>query len=296
MTPELIKKIEQLTQNDGCNRTFLKHVTLYQAQKPYPRMPLIYDQCLCFVAQGHKIGHLSDKTLIYDKQNYLVVPTIVPFECETDGTPENPFYAITISIDYVVIQQIMEQVGERYSKASENLAPQPGAYLEKTTPQIIDPLLRLLSCLQTEGEAEILGKQILREIYYRVLLSNNGHILASAARGESAYARISQILKLIHENFDGPLDVTKMAEMANMSVRSFHNHFKTATTYTPVQYLKRIRLEKARQYIVTQGLQASVTAHMVGYESPSQFSREFKRHFGYPPREAKYNDLNHVIQ
>ncbi|WP_147822188.1 AraC family transcriptional regulator [Salidesulfovibrio onnuriiensis] len=295
MLDTLVKTLEGLAPTPGCASTFLDDVILFRADSPSPRKPLIYDQCLCIAVQGKKIIHLSERSFTYDPSHFLVVPTVVPIECETFASPKKPFFAITILIDFATVQEIIGQLGDAFSEASASMAPQPGVYLESLTDDIIEPLIRLLKSLGTEGETKVLGKQILREIYYRVLLGGHGHILASAARGETAYARIATSLRTIHENYAETLDVPQLAESANMSVRSFHDHFKAVTQHTPVQYLKRIRLEKARRFMAGQGLQASVTAHMVGYESSSQFSREFKRHFGYPPSEARARDDSHTF-
>lgn len=295
MLEAFLKKLEEMAPNEGRTTTFLDNVVLFRAQSHTPRQPFIYDQCLCFAAQGKKHIHLSDRSFSYDPSHFLVVPTVVPIECETRATSREPLLGLMISIDYPVVQEIIEQVGDEFSSASTSLAPQPGVYLESLNDDTIEPLIRLLRSLRCPGEANVLGKQIIREIYYRTLLGQQGHILASAAQGESAYARISTSLRTIHENYADPLDVPGLAEAANMSVRSFHDHFKAVTSHTPVQYLKRIRLEKARQFMAAQGLQAGVTAHMVGYESSSQFSREFKRHFGYPPSEARVHSDPYAV-
>ncbi len=286
MMNELINILGEMTPLEGCTSTFLDKVTLFRIDKHCPRTPLIYDQCLCFVAQGKKIGHLSDRTIRYDSGHFLVVPVIAPFECEVLAVDDKPVLGITISIDYAMVQEIVDS-GIGGSVDLEGDADfKSGIYLESFNEKMVETLVRLLKNLQNKEEANILGPQTLREIFFRTLLGEHGHILASAARGESSYAKVASSLRVIHSNYSESIDVPHLAEKANMSVRTFHEHFKSVTSYSPVQYLKRIRLEKARQFMVSQKLQASETAHMVGYESASQFSREFKRHFGYPPTEA----------
>ena len=286
MLNELTNLLAEMTTSEGPNPTYLDEVTLFKTSKDWPKTGLIYDQCLCFAVQGRKTCHLSDRVFTYGPDHYLVVPSVVPVEIEIFVEGDEPLLGITIPIDYSLVQELVDSLGDEAENLRDISASEPGVYLEPVTGDIIEPCIRLLKALKTKGDATILGKHIIREIYYRVLMGENGHILASAAKGKSNYAKISKALRTIHDNYATPIDVPHLAAEANMSTRSFHDHFKAFTSHTPVQYLKRIRLEKARLFIVNEGEQASITAHKVGYESPSQFSREFKRHFGYPPRDA----------
>lgn len=295
MLNKIIKTIDELTPKQGMNETFMREVTLYRSDEPTDTVPLIYDQCMCFMIQGKKNVHSADRTITYDPDHYLVVPTIIPFEGETVASSDGPIFGMTFSIDFVVLQGIIDRIGKDFFESSASMAPEPCAYLEVLNDDVLEPMYRLLNALKTKGDAEVLGGQILREIYYRALMGERGYILASTAYGESHTARIARALKMIHENYSHQYDVAELASFVNMSSRTFHEHFKTITSYTPVQYIKRIRLEKARQILVDQGIQASVTSHMVGYESASHFSRDFKRHFGYPPSEAKAHDNVHVL-
>ncbi|OEU69758.1 MAG: hypothetical protein BA863_01970 [Desulfovibrio sp. S3730MH75] len=296
MIEDIAKVVSDMTPKEGYSDTHLSEVSLFRAENNYLDIPLLYNQCLCIIVRGSKEVSLKEKTLTYDPNHFLVVPTIMPFECETYATHDNPFFGITISVDYIIVQDILDQLGEKFTASSVALAPNPGAYLEELTEDILEPTLRLLNSLREKKDADVLGRQTLRELYYRTLMGKNGHILASAARGKSSYAKIAKALRIIHEDCSASLDITNLAEKANMSVRSFHDHFKTVTTYSPLQYLKRIRLDKARLLLANQGLQANVTAHMVGYESTSQFSREFKRYFGYSPKDTQKEFLQNLVR
>lgn len=274
---------------EGVNETFLDEVTLFRVSEHKPKMPLIYEQCLCVAVQGHKHCHLTDSTFTYGEDEFLVVPAIVPLDIEVVPEGDRPLLSVTVSLDFEMIQELVESIKKYDKQALRDVSASSGIYFEPLTGEIIEPTIRLLNALKSRKEAEIFGKQIIREIYYYILMGKNGHLLASAAFGESDYALIAKSLRFIHDNYDRGIDIDNLAADANMSVRSFYNHFKAVTTLTPVQYLKRIRLEKARQFMVIQGEQASSAAHLVGYESSSQFSREFKRHFGFTPREAVRN-------
>jgi len=286
MSARLASALNDLVAKEGYTDTYLEEVSLFRAEKKYDHVPLVYDHSICVSIQGKKFARLSEKTLVYDPEHFLIVPAIIPFDCETEASLEEPFLGINISIDLLVVQEIMNELGEGFLGAVETMNPQPGIYLEPTE-VIADPLSRLLECLKSKGDSAILGKQVLREIYYRILLGKNGHVLAAAVRAESVNHSVAKSLKFIHDRYAQPLDVPTLAGEAGMSVRSFYNHFKAITSCTPLQYIKKIRLDKARQFLVQQGLQANVVAYMVGYESTSQFSREYKRHFGYSPKDTR---------
>jgi len=295
MLGRLVAAIDTMTPEEGVNATYLDNVALFRASEHRDRLPLIYDQSLCIAAQGHKKCHLTDSAFTYGASDMLVVPTIIPVEVEIIPEEDLPLLSMTVLLDFDILRELMDTIRQHDDTALNTLSPSPGLYLETLRNDTIESCLRLLASLQSKSEAEIIGRQVVRELHYRLLMGHSGHILAAAVRGESGYALISKALRTIHDNYGSPIDVPQLAESANMSTRAFYNHFKSVTSHSPVQYLKRIRLEKARQFIVSQGEQASTAAHMVGYESASQFSREFKRHFGYPPREAVRNSRHMAV-
>lgn len=286
MLQKLVDTLSSMIRTEGSTTTFLPEVTLFRAERHAPKVPLIYDQCICIAAQGRKACHLSERTFTYGPDQYLVVPTVVPVDIEVFPDGAGPLLGMTMSIDFRIVREILDTMQARPQSAPGHEESVTGVYLEAMTDDILETVLRLLRCLQEPGEAAVLGRQTVRELHYRVLTGAHGAMLSSAARGESSLARIAKALRTIHDNYTEPLDVPRLASASNMSTRSFHEHFKAVTSHTPVQYLKRIRLEKARQYLVSHGYQAGEAAHMAGFESPSHFSREFKRHFGYPPSEA----------
>ncbi len=295
MLKKLIALIDEMAPEESVNSTYLDNVTLFRVSQHTQKVPLIYDQCLCIATQGYKKCHMTDKVFTYGVEDVLVVPTVVPVDIEIIPDDNKAMLGVTVLLDFQIVQELMDSIQKYDTHVLRSLASTPGLYLEPMSNDFIEPALRLVHALRSKTEAEIIGQQIVRELHYRLLMGESGHILASAAMGESSYALISKALRSIHDNFEKPIDVAQLAESAHMSTRAFYTHFKDVTSHSPVQYLKRIRLEKARQFMVNQGEQASSAAHMVGYESPSQFSREFKRFFGYPPREAVQNSQRMTV-
>jgi AraC-like DNA-binding protein len=160
-----------------------------------------------------------------------------------------------------------------------------GVYSIPLTDELISATIRLLECLKDPLDSRILGNQTVREIIYRVLCGEQGGALRALAARHSHFGQIAKVLRRIHSEYNTKLDVESLASEANMSVSTFHHNFKAVTAASPLQYLKSIRLHKARMMMVQDGLNASTAAGTVGYESPSQFSREFKRFFGNSPMD-----------
>jgi len=285
MNQEIINEANLLLQKDGGYFTFLDGVKLYKTTNKVPRGPLVYDICLVLVLQGRKIGHLPNHTFEYDSSNYLVVPTILPFECETYANEKEPFICMSVSIDKKLIYELIDSVSKVEANTCKNC--DLGVFLDDVTPQIEDITLRLLKILHSKEESKILGPQLIRELFYRIILGKNAHFLHKMFLNTNNEAKISRALKSIHENYQEHLDVSSLARQEDMSVSSFHTHFKKITSHTPIQYIKKIRLNKAKDLITGHHYLVNETAYEVGYESVPQFSRDFKSYFGYPPKEAK---------
>jgi len=285
MNNQILKQIDILTSNEGLTHTFHKDIKLFKTRTYTPRGPLLYDLALVIVIQGKKIGYLPNSTLTYDSNNYLVVPTTMPFECETIASEEEPFICILVSIDKKVMFELIDSLSKKIEckKDCSNL----GVFSDEVTPQIEDTIYRLLKTLESKEETDILGNQLLRELYYRIAIGKNSNFLHKMFLNTNNEAKIAKSLKIIHDNFAEHLDIPNLAKQEDMSVSSFHTHFKNITSHTPLQYIKKIRLTKAKDLIAQENYQVNETALKVGYESISQFSRDFKSYYGFPPKEAK---------
>ncbi len=251
-----------------------------RSSSPRVRTPVSYDPSIVIIAQGRKRGYLGAEAFTYDANHFLVLSVPLPFECETLASPDGPMLGISVGVEPATVAELM--------MAIENPLPIPmGSPLAIRSNPLDEPLydaaVRLVEALHSGDDARILGPQIVREIIYRVLCSDEGGPLRSLAAPHSHFGQISRALKRIHDDFAAPVDMATLAGEAGMSVSTFHAHFKAVTGSPPLQYLKTIRLHKARLAMVRDGETAASAARRVGYESASQFSREFKRYFGETP-------------
>ena len=256
----------------------------YKVTEPTEASPVVYRPCLCVVAQGAKIATLGSRVYHYDPLRFLIIGAPLPVRARiVEASPEKPFISMVLDIDSMVVHELLLQLEEREpARAWDGHPPIRSSPLEDS---LIDALMRFLRAVQRPMDRQILAPAIFREIIYHLLSSEQGDILRVVAARHSQARGIVQALDYIHHHFDQRLDIPTLAREAGMSVSGLHHNFKAATDFSPMQYLKRIRLERALHLMLDQELAAGEAAFKVGYASPSQFSREFKRLFGSPPRE-----------
>src|SRR5918993_1173342 len=279
----MVAILSELTTSEGMRATTIDGVKLGRADRGYPRAPVLYDPSIYIVASGRKTGYLGERRFTYDPNNYLVLSVPLPFECETEAGAEGPMLGISVRVTPSVVSDLVVRMQAR---PRQTMVEATG-YVEATPLDLgmSDAALRLVECLRSPLDAEILGPGIVREIVYRALCGPQGHLLLEMIGRQGQAAQINTALRWIHSRYAEPFSVTRMAEEVGMSVSAFHHQFKAFTASSPVQYLKSVRLHKARALIVDEGSGAAVAATSVGYESASQFSREFKRFFGASPTE-----------
>ena len=285
MHSEILEEVNKLIKHEHLNSTFIDGVNVYKISDFLERCPLTYDICLIIILQGKKIGYLPNKKFEYDKNNYLVVPITLPFECETFASKDEPVIGLSINLNKQMMIDIISSLPTNEKKDSNKTSM--GVFQGKVTSQIEEIIYRLVKVLQSKQESDILGTSILRELYYRIATGENAHFLHKMFLEQEQEAKIAKSLKKIHDNFNSSIDVPSLANAEEMSLSSYHRYFKAITSYTPLQYIKKIKLNKARELIENNKLQVNDTAYEVGYVSVSQFSRDFKNYFGFPPKEAK---------
>ncbi|WP_196799297.1 AraC family transcriptional regulator [Burkholderia pseudomultivorans] len=277
----MIALLHALAPDEGYNLTALPSVRILRSNRPLARTPVLYDPGIVIVCQGRKRGYFGDRLYLYDAHHYLAVSVPVPFSMETDATPERPLLALYLHLDFAMAAELAAQI-DRAGGAARVQAPQSmmSTPMDETMQASV---LRFLDALHRPLEAAVLGPGLLRELYFRVLTGAQGDSMRAALAMRGPFGRIGRSLRLIHAGYAQPLDVAQLAAEAGMSVPSFHSHFKAVTQVSPMQYVKSTRLHQARLLMVRQELTAEAASHAVGYTSPSQFSREFKRLFGLTP-------------
>jgi AraC-like DNA-binding protein len=278
----MVELLGELAIIEGFSPSNLKGVQFIRSNKPFPRMPVLYEPSIVIVGQGRKIGYLGDQVYIYDPFNYLVLSVPLPFECETQATPDEPYLAVSVRVDPVMVGELLLEMDD---DLPERGTAESGIISTPMTSDMINATVRLLECLKSPLDSRILGPHNVREIVYRVLYGEQGGALRALAVRHSRFSQIARVLRRIHTEYDKELDMEFLAGEANMSISTFHHNFKAVTASSPLQYLKSIRLHKALMLMIQDGLNAGAVAGKVGYESDSQFSREFKRYFGNSPAD-----------
>ena len=277
----MVALLRALAPDEGYNLTALPSVRILRSNRALSRTPVLYDPGIVIVCQGRKRGYFGDQLYLYDERHYLAVSVPVPFGMETDATRERPLLALYLHLDFTMAAELAEQI-DREGVTEHVQAPQS----MMSTPMddaMQASVLRFLEAMYQPLEAAVLGPGLLRELYFRVLTGAQGSSMREALALRGQFGRIGRSLRLIHASYAQPLDVTQLADEAGMSIPSFHSHFKAITQVSPMQYVKSTRLHQARLLMVRESLTAEAAGHSVGYTSPSQFSREFKRLFGLTP-------------
>ena len=277
----MVGLLRALAPQEGYNLTTLPDVRILRSDRALSRTPVLYDPGIVIVCQGCKRGYFGDQVYVYDEQHYLAVAMPVPFTMETDATPQYPLLAIYMHLDFQLAAELMIQL-DRQQMPSHVDVPQ-SMMSSPMDSALRMSVLRFLEAMNRPLDAGILGHSLVRELYFRVLTGAQGPAMRSALAMQGQFGKIGKALRRIHATYAQPLDLPQLASEAGMSVPTFHSHFKAITRTSPMQYVKSTRLHQARLLMVRQDMTAETASHAVGYASPSQFNREFKRLFGLTP-------------
>lgn len=280
-TKRMVQLMEQLAPVEGYNLSALEDIRFLRSNRPLTRTPVLYDPGIVILCQGRKRGYLGDNVYVYDAQHYLVVSVPVPFTMETDASELEPMLAVYMRLNFQLASELMLQVDEVRGPSD---AQPKGMYASPMDDSLRTSVLRFLEAISSPGDAQILGPSLMREIYYRILTGEQGGSMRSALNQHGHFGKVTRAIRKIHSCYHEHLDVEALAQEASMSVSSFHLHFRSVTDSSPMQYLKSTRLHQARLLMLRNTMSASAAAFNVGYESASQFSREFKRFFGRTPQ------------
>ena len=265
----------------GMVNTAIPSLSLFRADEPTQPLPAVYEASLCLIAQGSKHVSLADQSLAYDAEHYLLVSLDLPLVGHvTQASPEAPYLCAKIDIDRSALADLILEESERAPKAS-----QPALAVYRSDEDLVDAACRLLRLLDRPEAIPALAPLIEREILYRLLTGPHGPTLRYMAVADSHLGQVSRAIDTIRSAFDQRLRIDKIAAEAGMSPSSLHQHFKAVTRMTPLEYQKQLRLQEARRLMLSEGANAGSAGFAVGYDSPSQFNREYSRLFGAPPRQ-----------
>ncbi len=278
----LVSLLQPLAVRDGLLPTSLEGVRVVSSRSNLARSPQIYEPSLIIIAQGSKLAYLGERVLEYGAGHYLVQALSVPFECQTFAMPAAPLLGLSVAIDRNVLGELVLALGPDPARPARVQTPESmaSAPLDDGMRGCVE---RLLRCLHDPAECRAMGEARLREVLFSALRGPQGSALRALVEQQGQFSRVATALTYLHNHYAEPLHVETLARCANMSPSTFHEHFKRCTLVSPVQYLKRLRLIKAQQLLVTEGLGVAQAALRVGYQSASQFSREYKRYFGCSP-------------
>lgn len=282
LVQRMVSMLAALAPREGYNLSALPDVRFLRSNRPLKAVPVLYDPGIVIVCQGRKRGYFGDRIYLYDDRHYLAVSVPVPFTMETDASESEPLLAIYMHLDFKLAADLMLQIDQH--GGMEPTEPR-GMMSTPMDSRLCESLVRFLEAMSRPLEARILGPALLREIYFHVLTGEQGASMRAALSMHGQFGKIARALRRIHASFHVDVSVEQLAREAGMSVPTFHAHFKAVTKTSPVQYLKSIRLHQARLHMVRSGMTAAAASAEVGYDSPSQFSREFKRLFGRSPVE-----------
>jgi AraC-like DNA-binding protein len=278
---DLKSAIAQFASIDGVHATAIPGLSLMRISQPTTPSHGLINPLLCIVAQGKKRTIAGDRIMAYDANNFLVVSADTPIIGQVlEASPEAPYLCFKLDLDPASITELLIDVGGVGVGAAEADA---SISVSALTPELIDAAARLVRLLASPDDIRVLAPMVKREILYRVLQTDQATRLQQIAVAESRLQQVNRAIGWIKSNYRETFAIEAIAAEARMSPSSLHVHFKAVTAMSPLQYQKQPRLQEARRLMLSEAVDAASAGHRVGYDSPSQFSREYARTFGMPP-------------
>ncbi len=276
--------MEQQAPQEGISLTDYENLGMFKASATQRRSPNYYDPAIVMVGQGKKRCYIGDKSYEYGAGDYLILFLPMSLDVEIiEASPEQPFFAAGIRIDLGRLADVLLRIERAEGVAAKPVSTDPsGIFSAPLNDNLLNPTIRLLETLDNPRDTAVLGDLILDEIYYRILCNERGGDLRTFLQQRGQIQRVSKAVQYIHQNLAETVSVENLAEMVHMSRTSFYETFKDVMHISPLQYAKSVKLTKA-QTLINAGKNASEAGYLVGYNSPAQFSREYKRYFGFAP-------------
>ena len=278
---ELARKIASFIGTAEHRATDIPGLTLHRRTAPTAACPATYEPGVTVIAQGRKRVELGRNVFIYDASRFLLTSVDLPVVSRViEATEKSPCLALSLKLEMPVVRELLSREEIRVAEAPSDT---PGMATGKTTVEFLSACCRLVDLLDQPQDIPYLSGLIQREIIYRILQSAEGaRLRAIATLGDQSH-RTAKAIAWVRANYPKPLRVEDLAEIAGMGVSTLHHHFRALTAMSPLQYQKQLRLHAARERMLMDGLDAASAAFAVGYESASQFNREYRRFFGQPP-------------
>ncbi|BAQ17570.1 AraC family transcriptional regulator [Methyloceanibacter caenitepidi] len=278
---QLASLIDRFAKTDGIHETAVPRLSLIRCSRPTLPLHAVYEPAVCIIAQGSKQAILGDAVYVYDQNKYLVISVGVPVVGQiTEASDAEPYLCVKFDLDIATLGMLLLDT----RPGPDSGEPAPALGLSKVTPELTDAAVRLLRLLETPPDIPILAPLFERELLFRLLQGDQAAKLREIALGDTRLQQVGRAIDYIKRNYREPFRVEDLAGLARMSASALHSHFKAVTAMSPLQYQKQMRLQEARR-LMLQGLcDAAAASHSVGYSSPSQFSREYRRLFGLPPQ------------
>ncbi|MBD2059569.1 AraC family transcriptional regulator [Oculatella sp. FACHB-28] len=268
---------------NGIHATAIAQLELMRESVAPTVLRAVYEPTLCIILQGKKETLLGKETYHYGAAQYIVVTVDLPLSGNiVEATPNQPYLCFKLSLDATQLWDIIDQL-HRSSDQKESSVR--GLFVSDANAPLIECATRLTRLLDTPEDIPFLAPMMIREIYYRLLMGDQSEAVWQIATSGSHMQRIAEVIRQIKAEFTKSLSMDDLAKQARMSSASFHRHFKAVTSMSPLQYQKQLRLLEARRLMIAEDADATHAAYQVGYESPSQFNREYSRMFGAPPKK-----------
>jgi len=279
---ELAALLDRRTVTDGGHATAIRELTLYRFSNPTEPAHILQQPAVYVVVQGRKQVTVGDETYVYDPSQYLAVSLELPAVGRVIvASPEKPYLCLTLNVDARELAALIVETG---LPASRDDHDGRALYVSPLESPLLEGLLRLVRLLDAPQDIPVLAPLILRELHYRLLQGEQHGRLAEMAIGDGRLRRVARAITWIKGHFAEPMRIEALAKLVNLSPSALHSHFKAVAAMSPIQYQKRLRLQEARRRLLSGATSAEAVADDVGYASASQFSREYVRLFGQPPR------------
>ena len=276
----LIGLLKRHAKIDGSHTTCVEGLALHRRSAPSLPTNVVYEPSFCLVAQGAKYVTFGGREYRYDAERYLLITADLPATAQVvEATTKVPYLALSLRLHPLEVGELVAQLG-----AEMEHAPTRALAVSPFDSGLLASVIRLVSLLDNPRDTRVLAPLMYREITYRLLVGAQGPILRQLVSGAGYGQRITHVLRWLKTHYAEPLHVERLAREARMSPSALHRHFKAVTTMSPLQYQKLLRLHEARRLMLGEALDAAEASFKVGYESASQFSREYRRLFGAPPR------------